>query len=83
MEERARAEASRVLSGVAEGEWTLVEAAGRMEVSYRQTKRIGKLLPSGGGRGAGAWEWGARMESGEAEEVAAASAEADAGEVGR
>ncbi len=49
-----------VLSGVAEGEWTLVEAAGRMEVSYRQTKRIGKRYPGegagglvhgGGGRG--------------------------------
>ncbi len=40
-----------VLSGVAEGEWTLVEAAGRMEVSYRQTKRIGKRYPGEGSGG--------------------------------
>ncbi len=41
-----------MLSRVAEGEGTLVEAAGRMEVSYRQTKRIGKRYP---GEGAGGW----------------------------
>ena len=40
-----------VLSRVSEAEWTLVEAAERMEVSYRQTKRIWKRYQAEGPTG--------------------------------
>ncbi len=40
-----------VLSRAAEGEWTLVEAAEGMEVSYRQTKRIWKRYQAEGAAG--------------------------------
>jgi transposase len=40
-----------VLSRVGEGEWTLVEAAERMEVSYRQGKRIWKRYQAEGAAG--------------------------------
>jgi transposase len=40
-----------VLSRVAEGEWTVGEAAERMEVSYRQGKRLWKRYEAEGARG--------------------------------
>lgn len=40
-----------VLSRVSEGEWTLVQAGERMEVSYRQTKRIWKRFQGQGPAG--------------------------------
>ena len=42
---------AEVLSRVAEGGWTLVEAAERMEVSYRQGKRLWKRYRVEGPRG--------------------------------
>jgi len=42
---------AEVLSRVAEGGWTLVEAAERMEVSYRQGKRLWKRYRVEGLRG--------------------------------
>jgi hypothetical protein len=37
-----------VLGQVKSGAWTLVEAAGRMELSYRQAKRLWKRYKSKG-----------------------------------
>src|SRR5579872_264102 len=66
-----------VLAQVAAKEWTLGEAAERMELSYRQTKRLWKQYRKPRGGGTGARERGAEIEPGQAAEVAGQGAAAD------
>src|SRR5579872_1920555 len=70
-----------VLAQVAAKEWTLGEAAERMELSYRQTKRLWKQYRKPRGGGTGARERGAEIEPGQAAEVAGQGAGADPGAV--
>ena len=57
---------ANVLEQVVAEEWTLVEAAERMEVSYRQTKRLYKRYKKEGAAGLVHRSRGAGVESGQA-----------------